>query len=192
MNAPIVFLDKDGTLIDDVPYNVDPNLIRLRPGAGEALRSLHEQGWRIVVVSNQSGVARGLFPVSALAAVEARLRELLSEYAVPLAACEFCPHHPDGIDDRYSFPCECRKPAPGLLLKAAKSLQCDLQRSWMIGNELSDVEAGHRAGCRTIMLSHQEPNCSAPTTECVPTALAADLPAAARHILSEARSAHLA
>src|SRR4051794_19576821 len=91
-----VFLDKDGTLVEDVPYNVDPARIRLGPGAAAGLSALHAAGYRLVVVSNQSGVARGLFPVSALVAVADRLRELLDDAGVPLAGFYYCPHHPDG------------------------------------------------------------------------------------------------
>ena len=93
---PAVFLDKDGTLIENVPYNVDPELVRLTPGADEGLRLLHEEGYRLIVVSNQPGVALGYFPESALAAVEARVRQILAAHGVPLAGFEFCPHHPEG------------------------------------------------------------------------------------------------
>jgi histidinol-phosphate phosphatase family protein len=117
--VPAVFLDKDGTLVEDVPYCADPERMKLLPGAGPALRSLHEAGWRLAVVTNQSGVARGLFPESALAAVEARLREVLAAEGVPLAAFLYCPHHPDGVVPAYAVHCDCRKPEPGLILAAA-------------------------------------------------------------------------
>src|SRR5437764_7290737 len=111
--TPAVFLDKDGTLIDDVPYNVDPARIRLAVGAAEALPLLHEAGYTLVVVSNQSGVARGLFPESALVGVERRLRDLLAGLGVPLAAFRYCPHHPDGVVAEYAVACDCRNLAPG-------------------------------------------------------------------------------
>jgi HAD superfamily hydrolase (TIGR01662 family) len=85
MSSPVVFLDKDGTLVEDVPYKADPSLVRLSPGAGPALAGLHAAGWRVAVVTNQSGVARGHFPEAALAAVEARVRDLLADLGVPLA-----------------------------------------------------------------------------------------------------------
>src|SRR5262245_36427310 len=97
MSVRAVFLDKDGTLIEDVPYNVDPGQIRLTPGAATGLRLLHERGFRLLIISNQSGVARGYFPEQALAAVEERLRELLAEVGVPLAGFYYCPHHPQGV-----------------------------------------------------------------------------------------------
>jgi D-glycero-D-manno-heptose 1,7-bisphosphate phosphatase len=142
---PAVFLDKDGTLVEDVPYNVDPARMRLGAGAAEGVASLHRGGFLLVVVSNQPGVARGLFPESALAAVWARLAKLLAP--VPLAGCYHCPHGPtDG--------CECRKPEPGLLRRAAAELGIDLGRSWMVGDILNDVEAGRRAGCRTVLIDN--------------------------------------
>ncbi|SMB80324.1 D-glycero-alpha-D-manno-heptose-1,7-bisphosphate 7-phosphatase [Deinococcus hopiensis] len=147
-------LDKDGTLIEDVPYNVDPGLIRLSPGVGPALRALDGAGFALVVVTNQSGVARGLFPESALTGVEARLRELLAGEGVVLAGFYHCPHHPDGTVPEYARECECRKPGPGMLRQAAQELGLDLTRSWMVGDILNDVEAGNRAGCRTVLLDN--------------------------------------
>ncbi|GAA5534253.1 HAD family hydrolase [Deinococcus aluminii] len=147
-----VLLDKDGTLIEDVPYNVDPALIRLAPGVGEALRALHGAGYILAVVTNQSGVARGLFPESALEGVEARLRELLAAEGVPLSGFYACPHHPEGTVAEYARDCDCRKPQPGLLRRAAEELDLDLSASWMVGDILNDVEAGGRAGCWTVLL----------------------------------------
>src|SRR4051794_39103249 len=146
---PAVFLDKDGTLIDDVPYNVDPRRIELAQGAAEGAAVLSEAGYALVVVSNQSGVARGIFTEDALPAVEHRIRELLANFDVPLAGFYYCPHHPLGSIPRYAAQCSCRKPQPGMILQAAKELRLDLAESWLIGDILDDIEAGHRAGCRT-------------------------------------------
>jgi D-glycero-D-manno-heptose 1,7-bisphosphate phosphatase len=153
MSEGIVFLDKDGTLIENLPYNVDPSLIRLSNGAGPSLRRLHQAGWRIAVVSNQSGVARGLFPESALQCVESRLRELLEEFVVPLEGFFYCPHHPEGSIEKYAIHCDCRKPGPGLLLKACEQFKAEAADCWMIGDSSSDVEAGKNAGCRTILIN---------------------------------------
>jgi D,D-heptose 1,7-bisphosphate phosphatase len=150
--APAVFLDKDGTLVVDVPYNVDPALVELMPDAGEALRRLSDAGYKLIVVSNQSGVARGIFAESALPAVEQRLRELLAEHGVSLSGFYYCPHHPDGVVPEYAIACECRKPEPGLILQAAREQRVALEMSWLVGDILNDVEAGRRAGCRTILL----------------------------------------
>ena len=149
--SPAIFLDKDGTLIEDVPYNVDPARMTLALGAREGCAALHEAGYRLVVVTNQSGVARGLFAEDALAAVETRLRAMLG---VPLAGVFHCPHHPDGTVPRYAVDCACRKPLPGLLRHAAIRLDIDLAQSWMIGDILNDVEAGRRAGCRTVLIDN--------------------------------------
>lgn len=186
MTDAAVFLDKDGTLIEDVPYNVDPRRIRLLPGVASGLAQLHAAGYRLVVVSNQSGVARGYFPESALRVVETRIRALLAPAGVPLAGFYYCPHHPDGIVPAYARVCDCRKPAPGLLLRAARELRIDLRRSWCVGDILHDVEAGRRAGCRTLLL------CTGHETEWhlgplrVPHAVARDFEEAMAVILARA------
>ncbi len=149
-----VFLDKDGTLVANVPYNVEPGRIRLVSGARAAARAFAGAGFELVVVSNQSGVARGLFDERALAGVEARIRQLLADAGVVVAGFYWCPHHPDGSVARYAIRCGCRKPAPGLLRRAARDLGISLQESWMIGDILDDVEAGRRAGCRTVLVNN--------------------------------------
>jgi D-glycero-D-manno-heptose 1,7-bisphosphate phosphatase len=149
-----VFLDKDGTLVENVPYNVDPMRIRLTADCASGLRSLHEAGYALIVISNQSGVARGYFDEDALVPVEHRLLELLAEIGVPLAGFYFCPHHPDGTVDAYRRQCFCRKPQPGLLLHAAEVHDLDLARSWLVGDILDDMEAGCRAGCRTVLIDN--------------------------------------
>lgn len=148
-----VFLDKDGTLIPNVPYNVDVKHIRLLPGVAEALARLHAAGYPLFVVSNQSGVARGYFAEDALLHVEQRLREMLAGAGVPLAGFRYCPHHPEGTVAAYRGVCACRKPAPGMLLDLAAEHELDLARCWMIGDSESDVQAGRRVGCRTVLLA---------------------------------------
>lgn len=151
----VVFLDKDGTLVKDVPYNINPQKMTLEKGATKGLRRLAQAGCEFVVVSNQSGVARGFFEESALVEVEQHLRQLLMEEAgVTLAGFYYCPHHPEGSILEYAVDCECRKPKPGLLLRAAEELGIDLEKAWMIGDILNDVEAGNRAGCRTILIDN--------------------------------------
>lgn len=152
MTARAVFLDKDGTLVENVAMNVDPSRIRLAAGAADALRRLRDAGFRFAVVSNQAGVARGLFPESALAGVQARLAELLDEHGLRLDGFFYCPHDPAGTVEQYRITCDCRKPAPGLVHRAAAALGADVAASWMVGDILDDVEAGRRAGCRSILL----------------------------------------
>jgi D-glycero-D-manno-heptose 1,7-bisphosphate phosphatase len=185
-SVPAVFLDKDGTLLEDVPYNVDPGEMRLMPGAGPALRKLADAGFSLIVVSNQSGVARAYFPPTALRAVEWRLGELLEPFGVKLSGVYTCPHHPEGIVARYAVECSCRKPAPGLLLTSAADHDVSLDHSWMIGDILDDVEAGCRAGCRTLLLDGTSIGGETEwqSGECrTPTVSAADWSAAAALIL---------
>jgi len=150
--AAAVFLDKDGTLVEDVPYNVDVARIRLAPGAGQALRSIAACGHPLVLVSNQPGLSLGLFTTDALHAALRHLRVMLADEGVRLAGCYWCPHHPAGRVPALAGACSCRKPAPGLLERAALEHRIDLGRSWMVGDILDDVEAGRRAGCRTILV----------------------------------------
>jgi histidinol-phosphate phosphatase family protein len=179
-----VFLDKDGTLVEDVPYNVDPARIRLTRGATGGLRVLHAAGYRLFVISNQSGVARGYFAEAALAAVEARLRELLHAAGVPLAGFYYCPHHPAGVVPAYAVACRCRKPAPGLIERAAREHGLDLARSWFVGDILDDVEAGRAAGCTTVLLDNGHETEWLLTPRRQPHYKAADLAEAAARIVS--------
>jgi histidinol-phosphate phosphatase family protein len=151
-HAPAVFLDKDGTLIRDVPFNVDPERIALMPGVASGLRALFDAGYRLCVVSNQPGVAMGMFPHAALQGVEARIRELAGECGVALDGFFWCPH-PAPRGENAKIACMCRKPMPGMLLVAARQHGLDLARSWMIGDILDDIEAGHRAGCRSVLVN---------------------------------------
>jgi D-inositol-3-phosphate glycosyltransferase len=142
---PAVFIDKDGTLVHDVPYNVDPSLVRFTPHAIEALRLWRDAGYRLVVVTNQSGLGRGLFDRAALGRLHDALAARLARAGVPIDGFFACPHvDADG--------CDCRKPRDGLLREAARALDIDLEQSWMVGDILNDVEAGHRAGCGSVLL----------------------------------------
>lgn len=186
---PAVFLDKDGTLVEDVPYNVDPQKIRLAPGAVEGLSALHENGYALILVSNQSGVAHGFFPEQALGEVERSLRQQLAAFGVPLAGFYYCPHHPQGNVAGYAIACRCRKPAPGLLRRAAADLGIDLAESWMVGDILDDIEAGRRAGCRTVLIDNGNETQWRRGRRRRPHHRAADLAEAARIILATAPAA---
>lgn len=180
---PAVFLDKDGTLIEDVPYNVQPDRIRFCGGV-EGLRSLHQAGYRLIVISNQAGVAHGYFPEDALRAVEQRIREMLAAIGVPLAGFYYCPHHPEGAVKDYAIACDCRKPQPGMLWRAAREQAIDLQRSWFVGDILHDVEAGNRAGCRTVLIDNGNETEWSVTCNRIPHYTARSLHDAAAHILA--------
>lgn len=182
---PAIFLDKDGTLVENLPYNVDPALIRLAPGAGEALARWHEAGYALVVISNQAGVALGHFAEDALLAVEARLAALFAACGARLAGLYCCPHHPDGVVAQYTRWCMCRKPAPGLIHRAASEHGIELARSWMIGDILDDIEAGRRAGCRSILLDNGNETEWRYNALRVPHFMASDLAGAAGIVLTE-------
>jgi histidinol-phosphate phosphatase family protein len=149
-----IFLDKDGTLVEDVPYNIDPARVTLTVGAGRALRIFQQHGYALFVASNQAGIARGLFGECELQQVETRLRQLLAGEGVALTGFHYCPHHPDGAIARYAVRCACRKPMPGLLRQIAQAYAIQLSASWMIGDILDDVEAGRRAGCNTVLIDN--------------------------------------
>lgn len=179
---PTVFLDKDGTMIVNVPYNVDPDRIEWAPGAVEGLRCLHAAGYRLIVITNQSGVARGYFTESDLVGVEDRLRTMMAAIGVPLAGFYYCPHHVEGTVEEYTIACDCRKPAPGLLLRAAREHNIDPRQSWFVGDILNDVEAGRRAGCQTILVNSDGETEWHLTPQRLPHHITADLGEAARII----------
>jgi histidinol-phosphate phosphatase family protein len=182
-----VFLDKDGTLIENIPYNVDPARMRFAKGAAFCLRLLHGAGYAIVVVSNQSGVAKGLFPESALAPVRERLKRMCAQVGATLLDVCCCPHDPAGVVPEYAVSCFCRKPAPGLVLQAARRHGIDLPSSWLIGDILNDIQAGRRAGCRTILVNNGSETEWQMSGERTPDYLVADLAEAALVIMARDR-----
>lgn len=171
-----VFLDKDGTLVVDVPYNVDPARLRFTPGALPALRVLQAAGYALVIVSNQPGLALGRFDVPAWTRLQAALLQRLRAAGLVIDGLYWCPHAP-------AAGCGCRKPAAGLLRQAAQDHRLDLARSWMVGDILDDVEAGRRAGCRSVLLDVGHETVWAPGVDRVPGYRAADLLDAARYIV---------
>jgi len=146
-----IFLDKDGTLIQDVPYNVSTDRITLEEGVAEGLKALKRMGYKLVIVSNQPGVAHGYFGEQDLYEV---LQHIRREARVQINGFYYCPHHPEGIIREYATDCSCRKPKAGMFFQAARELDLDLSRSWMIGDILNDVEAGNRAGCKTVLIDN--------------------------------------
>jgi D-glycero-D-manno-heptose 1,7-bisphosphate phosphatase len=152
--SPAIFLDKDGTVLADVPYNAEPRRMRFAPGAAEGLARLATTGLPLVIISNQPGIALAKFPIDAMGPVRRRLEQMFMEAGARLHGFYFCPHHPRGVYPAYAKICDCRKPAPGLLQIAAWRMSLDLSSSWFIGDILDDVEAGRRAGCSTILLDN--------------------------------------
>lgn len=150
MNAiriPAVFLDRDGTLIRDTHYPSDPEEVELLPGVPEALRLIRSLGYRLVVVTNQSGLARGLVTPEQYQAVAARVDQLLERAGSKVDATFFCPHHPE-----WSGPCDCRKPGLGMHRDAARNLRLDLARSWYVGDKAADVLPALETGGRGLLV----------------------------------------
>ncbi len=152
MSDRAVFLDRDRTLMEDPGYLSDSSAVRLLPGVELALKSLAQAGLKIVVVTNQSGVARGMLTEETLEEIHAELRRQLADSGAHLDAIYYCPFHPEGTVEKYAVDSDLRKPKPGMLIKAANDLDLDLQSSWMVGDSPRDIEAGQRAGCRTIRI----------------------------------------
>jgi D-glycero-D-manno-heptose 1,7-bisphosphate phosphatase len=156
------FVDRDGVINElaadprsgqpESPLRVDQ--VALIPGAAAGLRTLGTAGFLLVGVTNQPAAAKGTVSRAAIEAVQTRVLELLAREDVKFDAFRICMHHPDGLVDDLSGPCECRKPAPGMLLDAAAELAVDLGESWMIGDTDADILAGQAAGCRTVLIAH--------------------------------------
>jgi D-glycero-D-manno-heptose 1,7-bisphosphate phosphatase len=145
----VVILDRDGTLVVDRGYLDDPAGLTFLPGAAAGLRFMREQGYRLVVITNQSGVGRGLFPVSRLHAIHDRLKEMVRDAGATLDGIYFCPHLPDAG-------CACRKPAGGLMMQAAAELGFELSSVVVIGDKASDIEFGQRLGAPAILVAGPE------------------------------------
>jgi len=150
--TPAVFLDRDGTLIDDVGYLDRAEQVALYPWSADALRLLKRAGFAIVVITNQSGVARGLYAESAVHDVHAHLDAELALGGASVDAWYHCPHHIDAVDAAYRLDCDCRKPKPGMLTRAAAALGLDLARSTVVGDRWSDVAAARAVGAAGILV----------------------------------------
>jgi len=149
-----IFLDKDGTLIDDIPFNVNVKLISFSSNSLDGLKILQEKGYIFIIISNQSGIGKGYFKHKDVDAVGARLELLLARAGIVLSGFYYCPHLHTTLSAVAGTDCDCRKPKPGMLLTSAKAHNIDLSASWMIGDILNDVEAGNRAGCKTILINN--------------------------------------
>lgn len=157
-----VFLDRDGVLNDPVhdPHDGRPESplraddVVLADGAVDGCLALEKAGFTLAVVSNQPGAAKGKASLADLSDVHGRVAELLTDAGVLISDWRYCHHHPEAVDPKLRGPCDCRKPAPGMLLAAASAGGYDLGQSWMVGDSDGDIEAGQRAGCRTVLVEH--------------------------------------
>ena len=150
---PAAFLDRDGTVIEEAHYLAHEAQVVLAPGAAAAMRRLREAGYLLVMVTNQSGVGRGILTEEELARIHALLNEMLAAGGAALDDIYYCPHLPGAPVKEYDRECDCRKPGAGMLLAAAEKHGVDLERSVMIGDAERDVQAGAKAGCRTVLLA---------------------------------------
>lgn len=153
LKRPAIFFDRDNTLIVSDGYLGDPAKVMLVDGAADAVAKARQYGFRVITISNQSGVARGMFDEDAVRAVNRRLEELLqlNNSSAVIDAHEYCPYHPEATVERYRQDSPLRKPKPGMILAAAQRFSLDLSRSWVIGDAPRDIEAGKAAGCRTVL-----------------------------------------
>lgn len=185
-----VLLDRDGTLTEPRHHPRSPAELVLQAGVAAPLRRLQASGIALIVVTNQSAVARGHLTEQDLTGMHDHLRAALCSLGVALDGIYSCPHHPDGVIPKLALPCTCRKPEPGMLLRAARDLSLDLGRSWMVGDSATDVEAGRRAGCRTAWVgSHAVHEAAAHRGGTVPTLRTQTTAEALRHIELSLREA---
>jgi D-glycero-D-manno-heptose 1,7-bisphosphate phosphatase len=147
-----VFLDRDGTINKEVGYLSSPEQVRLISGSVEAIKLLAENNFKIIIVTNQAGVAKGYIKEEVVEAIHNRLRELLEVSGAKIDAIYFCPHHPDGVIERFKRECPNRKPNPGMLLKAAQEHNISLKDSYLVGDMARDIISGVRAGVKTVMV----------------------------------------
>jgi histidinol-phosphate phosphatase family protein len=192
VQRPAVFLDRDGTINEEVSYVTRPEQLKLLPGAAQAVRMLRDAGYRVVVVTNQPVIARGDCEVIDLLRIHDHMEMELSREGAFLDGIYYCPHHPDkgfeGERPEYKIACECRKPADGLVQQATRELNLDLSTSWFIGDRTGDVQTAHKAGIRSVLLRSGiggRDKCYAAT----PDYIFDDLQAAARHISEHANMA---
>ena len=153
MSSRALFLDRDGTLVHSSHYPSRPEQLRLYENIGPALQVLqHGYGFRLIIITTQAGIARGYFTEADFHRMHNYLTDELAVRGVHVDGIYHCPHHPDGVIEGLSIRCECRKPQPGMLLRAARELDIDLEQSWFVGDILDDVEAGNRAHCHTVLV----------------------------------------
>jgi len=170
-----VFLDRDGTIIEDVGYPHERNQIKFLPGVSQAIRRLNENGFKVIIVTNQAGVARGYFTEETVKEINKYIQESLAEEGAVIDMVYYCPHHIEGVIEEYRKACHCRKPNPGMIEEAVRDFDIDVGGSFLIGDHLSDVEAGVRAGCGTVLLAREEPLSKSREIVVMPDHIAPDL-----------------
>jgi len=147
-----VFIDRDGTISEEVGYINHLSRFRLFPHSAAALKQLHQAGYLAIVITNQAGVARGYFSEAMVQAIHKRMTEELEASGAALDAIYYCAHHPSAGQPPFRLDCDCRKPKPGLLLRAARDFDIDLENSWMVGDRYSDIELAANAGVKSVLV----------------------------------------
>lgn len=164
MKNKAVFLDRDG-VINEIVYHkemgildspANPDEIKLLPDVGKAINKFHDLGFKVIIISNQPGIAKDKFTIELFNQMKQKINEELKKQGSSIDAEYYCLHHPDGKNKDYTLVCECRKPKPGLILKAAEELNIDLKSSWMIGDGITDIQAGINAGCKSILIGRMK------------------------------------
>lgn len=187
-----VFLDRDGTINEEVGYLDSLDKLKIIPAAFEAIRLINESGMKVAVISNQAGVARGLFTEEFVRTTNNYLQTILSREGAYINSFYYCPHHPTEGEEPYRQACDCRKPAPGMLIKAAQDLNIDLKVSYLVGDRFLDIEAARKAGVKGILVKTgygstllQDDGPDKATPENKPDFIAADILEAVRWILKD-------
>lgn len=184
-----LFLDRDGTVCQEVGYVNHPSRLELLPGAAAGIAAARRSGFVCILVTNQAGVARGYFEEDLIRTTHERLERLLAEEGAKLDAIYYCPHHPAAGEPPYRVDCACRKPRPGMLERAARDLGIDLGDSVVIGDKISDVEMAHAVGARGILVrtgyGRGEEEYQQERWTTVPNHVADDLQAAVHWLLAE-------
>jgi D-glycero-D-manno-heptose 1,7-bisphosphate phosphatase len=182
-----VFVDRDGTIIEDSGYISSPQDVQFLPGSIAAIRQLNQAGYKVIVITNQSGVARGFFGEDMLQTVDKSIHKAVLSGGGHIDAFYYCPHHSEHGVYPYRQECACRKPAPGLIKKAAREHQIDLSRSFMIGDHSCDIAAGQQAGVRTVFVTTGHGAKEQHKLQQQPDQIAANLAAAVDWVLKEAK-----
>lgn len=179
MSKGAVFLDRDGTIVEDPGFLHEPDKVKLLPGAAAAIRRLNDAGYRVIIVTNQSGIARGRFTVADYQAVQQRLGALLTAQGARLDGAYFCPHHP-----QFTGPCDCRKPGLKLFRDAQAAFDIDFAQSWWVGDRLSDVQPARLLGGHGVLVTTGDGNLHQGQARALGVTVVADIGEAVQEILA--------
>ncbi|MFC1988640.1 D-glycero-alpha-D-manno-heptose-1,7-bisphosphate 7-phosphatase [Chloroflexota bacterium] len=178
-----VFLDRDGVIIEDIGYIDECSKIKFLPGVSEAINLLNNNGFKVIIITNQSGVARGYFTEKIARDINNYIQEYLAKKGAVIDRTYYCPHHIEGTIEEYRKECRCRKPEPGMIEKAVAEFDIDLKDSFVIGDQMSDIEAGYSVGSRTIFLAGKYPMHKEGDNSLTPDYVASDLREAVNWLL---------